>query len=80
MNASLLAKAAALAERHAKAEGTCNTAIPELALYRSSAPSEHDAFVYEPCLCLVVQGVKELVLGTETYRYEPGQSLLVSVD
>jgi AraC-like DNA-binding protein len=80
VNASLLAKAASLAERYAKVEGTCNTAIPELALFRSSQPTEHDAFVYEPCLCLVVQGVKELVLGNETYRYEPGESLLVSVD
>ena len=80
MNDTLLAEAASLAERHAKVEGTCNTAITELMLYRSSAPTAHDAFVYEPSLCLVVQGAKELVLGNETYHYEPGKSLLVSVD
>jgi AraC-like DNA-binding protein len=80
MTASLLAAAATTAERHAKAEGTNHTAIPELALYRSSVVSEHDAFVYESCLCLVVQGAKEVLLGKDIYRYEPGESLLVSVD
>jgi AraC-like DNA-binding protein len=77
---SLLAEASAVAERHAKIQGIRSTAIPELARYRSSVPTAHDAFVYEPCLCLVVQGAKELILGSEKYRYEPGESLLVSVD
>jgi AraC-like DNA-binding protein len=36
--------------------------------------------VYEPSLCLVAQGAKEVLLADETYRLDPAQSLLVSVD
>jgi AraC-like DNA-binding protein len=54
--------------------------VPGLTLYRSSAPSDHNAVVYVPALCIVVQGAKEVVVGGEAYRYDPARSLLVSVD
>jgi AraC-like DNA-binding protein len=54
--------------------------VPGLTHYRSSAPSEHNAVVYVPALCLVVQGAKEVVVGGVAYRYDPACSLLVSVD
>src|SRR5208337_4181119 len=38
------------------------------------------ALVYEPSLCVVAQGSKEVLLADETYRLDPAQSLLVSVD
>jgi AraC-like DNA-binding protein len=71
---------AAAVERHAQADGDHETAVPGLWLYRSSAPSEHSAVVYVPSLCVVAQGAKEVVVGGEPYRYDPAQSLLVSVD
>ena len=49
-------------------------------LYRSSSPSAVSAVVYVPSLCVVVQGAKEVIVGDEAYRYDPAQSLLVSVD
>jgi AraC-like DNA-binding protein len=55
------------------------TAIPALSVARFSAPSDRIAVVYEPSLCLVAQGAKEVVLSGETYRLDPSQSLLVSV-
>lgn len=75
-----LAKLASAVGRHTKADGVYPTPVPELMLYRSSTPTEHDAAVYEPSLVIVVQGSKEVILASETYRYDPAQSLLVSVD
>lgn len=67
-------------ERHIGRDGTLETAVPGLALYRASTVSEHDATVYEPSLCIVVQGAKEVLVGGETFQYDPSRSLLVSVD
>jgi hypothetical protein len=64
---------------HTAGEGLFQTAVTGLALYRSSAPSPHDATVYEPSLCVTAQGAKEVLLGNEIYRYDPTQSLLASV-
>src|SRR4051812_7027285 len=75
-----LTELAAAVERHSAADGLYETAVPGLTLFRSSAPSDHDAVVYVPCLCVVAQGAKEVVVGEEAYRYDPAQSLLVSVD
>ena len=71
---------AAAVERHTGADGDYETAIPGLWLYRSSTPSEEHAVVYVPSLCVVTQGAKEVEVGGQTYRYDPAQSLLVSVD
>jgi AraC-like DNA-binding protein len=54
--------------------------VPALTLSRLSAPSAVVAVVYEPSLCVVAQGAKEVLLADETYRLDPAQSLLVSVD
>jgi AraC-like DNA-binding protein len=67
-------------ERQATSDGPYHTAVAPLRLSRLSAPSDLVAVVYEPCLCLVAQGAKEVLLAGETYRLDPAQSLLVSVD
>ena len=67
-------------ERHTRTDGDHETAVPGLWLYRSSTPSEEHAVVYVPSLCVVTQGAKEVVVGGQVYRYNPAQSLLVSVD
>jgi AraC-like DNA-binding protein len=61
-------------------DGAYETAVPALKLSRFSSPSDLAALVYEPCLCMVAQGAKEVVLADATYRLDPAQSLLVSVD
>ncbi|OWK43112.1 AraC family transcriptional regulator [Fimbriiglobus ruber] len=75
-----LAKLAAAIERHTTADGAFDMAVPGLLLFRASAPSDHNADVYEPSLCVVAQGAKEVLLAGETYRYDPAHSLLVSVN
>jgi hypothetical protein len=71
---------AAAVEWHTRADGDYETAVAGLWLYRSFTPSEEHAVVYVSSLCVVTQGAKEVVVGGETYRYDPAQSLLVSVD
>ena len=75
-----LAKLAAGIGRQAAADGTYDTAIPALRLSRFTASSDLTALVYEPCLCVVAQGTKEVVQAGETYHLDPAHSLLVSVD
>src|SRR4051794_19807798 len=75
-----LTKLAGTVERHTGSDGVHETAVTALRLSRFSAPSDLVALVYEPCLCLVAQGAKDVLLADETYRLDPAQSLLVSVD
>src|SRR5262245_29476639 len=74
------AKLVALIQQLTGTDRVSGTAIPALSVARFSAPSERIAVVYEPSLCLVAQGAKEVVLSGETYRLDPSQSLLVSVE
>lgn len=80
VGANELAKLRAAVERQAAADGMHETRIPALAFYRASMPSEHDASEYEPSVCIIVQGAKEILLGDEEYRYDPAHALVVSVD
>ena len=73
-------KLASMVESQTGTDDVFDTAIPSIKLSRFSAPSELSALVYEPCLCIVAQGAKEVVLAGDSYRLDPAQSLLVSVD
>jgi AraC-like DNA-binding protein len=75
-----LTKLAAAIERHTGADGVYDTAVPALRLSRFSTPTDLVALVYEPCVCVVVQGAKEVLLEEEAYHLDPAHSLLVSVD
>ncbi len=80
MLTSDLSKLVSAIDRHATADGPFDTAVPALRLARNSAPTDLSAVVYEPSLCMVAQGAKEVILAGESYRYDSAQSLLVSVD
>lgn len=56
------------------------SAIPALSLFRQDGPTEPMSAVYEPCICLVVQGAKRVLLGTESFVYNAHQYLIASVD
>jgi AraC-like DNA-binding protein len=75
-----LGKLASAVKRQTAADGVYDTAVPALKLSRFSAPSDLVAVVYEPCLCVVAQGAKGVLLAEDTYRLDPAQLLLVSVD
>jgi AraC-like DNA-binding protein len=52
----------------------------DLLLLRQSSPSPLEASLYEPVLCLILQGRKEVSIGERTLSFGPGECLLVSND
>lgn len=55
-----------------------STAIPDLSLYQRSAPTEPASGMYEPSICLVVQGAKRVILGSDSYVYDAQYYLITS--
>lgn len=59
--------------------GVSNSCVPGLRLFRSDAPTSATPTIYEPTLCLLLQGCKQLLLGEEVLQYSTLQFLLVPV-
>ena len=76
LNTELLA----LVGKHAKQDGVNETIIPGVSLFRASRIDDPVPSVYNPCLCIIVQGEKDVVLNKETYHYSPSQYLTIAVD
>jgi AraC-like DNA-binding protein len=71
---------AALIAQYATADGMHDTGIPRLSLLRASRTSEPIHAVYEPALCIVAQGRKQVMMGDSLFAYDRAQFLIVSVD
>jgi AraC-like DNA-binding protein len=69
-----------LIDRHTGGDGIHPTAISTLEFGRSSTVATSLCRINEPMLAIVVQGKKAALLGEETYRYDAGQYLVISVD
>lgn len=69
-----------LIDKYCDPERAVRTAIEPVWMYRATGPSLKVPTIYKPCLCLIISGAKEVTLGQEVYRYEPGQLLAASVD
>ena len=65
--------------RHA-GERLTPTALPGVSVACSRAITEPLGDMAEPTLAVIAQGVKETTLNGRTYRYGPGQFLVVSVE
>lgn len=71
---------AALIERFSRVDGPHSTALAPLNLFRFSSPTPLLHSVFKPVLCLVAQGSKHMMVGDETYVYDPTHFLLITVD
>lgn len=71
-----------LLERMARAvpDDGAREVLDGLFLARLSKPTESTLAMYEPAVCFVVQGGKQVLLGEEVLRYDPGNYLLFTVD
>lgn len=69
-----------LVNKHARTDGITKTAIPGVSLFRASVLESPVPSVYNPCLCIIAQGDKDVGLDKEKYHYGPLQYLSVSVD
>src|SRR5215472_14192782 len=54
--------------------------IDGLQILRQNLPSSFEASLYEPVLCLILQGGKQVAIGGRTLSFGPGECLLVSHD
>ncbi len=54
--------------------------LPGLILRRQQDPSSFEASVYEPVVCLILQGRKRVYIGEQALSFGPGECLLVSHD
>lgn len=65
---------------NSSAKSECVTPVPGLMLFQHVAPTELNPTIYDPVVCLILQGEKETILGDATLHLGPGQSLLISHD
>lgn len=52
--------------------------IPCLSFYYETMVTEFKSIMYEPCLCIILQGAKAVGFGNQMYRYDSHQYLLAS--
>lgn len=71
---------AALVNKFSNGAGVHPTSVPGLTCMKATDTLLHFPTVYNPSLCIVVQGSKEVILDDEPYRYAPSDYLVVSVD
>jgi AraC-like DNA-binding protein len=55
-------------------------AIPRLGLGVTHQPSKPNAVLYEPMVCLVLQGAKRVMIGDRILRYDPACSFIASLE
>ncbi len=56
------------------------TPLPGLRVVTYPVRTDFEAMIYEPVVCLILQGRKETTFGGRTYRMSPGECVLVSHD
>ncbi|MFD1746084.1 AraC family transcriptional regulator N-terminal domain-containing protein [Rhizobium helianthi] len=66
--------------RHTEEDGIFATRIPRLSLVRMSKRTEPMPGVQQPALCLIAQGVKQVLLADEVFEYGPARHLIASAD
>lgn len=79
MRAALKDAVESYADAHGGGEGHFPVAGARLHLLRAFNPSENH-YVYQPSLCITLQGGKEILIGDKTLRYGPMQALVVGMD
>ena len=63
-------------KNYCKDEGITHTSIPSLKFYITSDESQFRSIIYEPSLCIALQGEKAIGFGDNLYGYSPSQYLL----
>lgn len=66
--------------RHSAQSGDFLTPIPNLLFFRRDAPTVPMPCLVEPSVVLVVQGVKQMLVGDVAYPYDTNHFLITSLD
>ena len=67
-------------DSHGGGEGVLATPMDGLVLFRATGSSLPTHTIYRPCLCVVVQGAKQVTSGHTALDYDELQCLIVSID
>lgn len=70
----------ALVRRHDLDNTSSSPVLPGLSIYRRDAVSDIEGLIYEPVICLILQGSKVTSIGDQSVELRPGDALLVSHD
>ncbi len=62
------------------AESQRDTIIPGVALGFATAPSVPVSTIYEPMICMVIQGAKQVMIGNQLLRYDPATCFVASLE
>ncbi|MCO4319355.1 AraC family transcriptional regulator [Phyllobacterium sp. 21LDTY02-6] len=68
------------ADAHADGSGVARTPIPGLYAMRATAPSQMQYAISKPLVAMVLQGSKRVIMGSTTFDFGAGDSLLISAD
>lgn len=79
MTNSLLDASRRYADAHCR-NGVAPTPIPGLTILRESTPSALTYAISKPLVALVLQGSKRVTMGSSTFDFGAGESLLVTTD
>ena len=60
-------------------EERVETSIPGLSLFKRNQPTKPMGGMYEPSICIIVQGAKRVLLGDDTYVYDENHYLITAV-
>ena len=80
MDNPLLDSVSRYADAHADPAGFAQTPIAGLAVVRHSVPTGLEYTVYQPAVCLVLQGSKHVAMGTRAFDFHAGDTLLITAD
>ena len=69
----------AVAERHA-VSARRETLLPRVALHFGRMMTKPTPSVYEPALCMVLQGGKQVIFGDRVLRYDPASYFIATID
>ena len=68
------------AETHGDRGGLAKTSVDGVTAVRATAPSGLVHAVSQPLVCLVLQGSKQVTMGTQSFAFTGGDSLLITAD
>jgi AraC-like DNA-binding protein len=75
-----MSEMAQIIARHSPAQTMTQSAIDGLWLIRADQPSTAVPTVYDPSLCIIVQGAKTVSIGEHKLHYDASHYLIASVD
>lgn len=80
MTDTLLNAVRRFVDAHGNADGIAQTPVPGLTVIRITEPSGLVHAIFQPLVCLVLQGAKQVTVGTDSIVLNAGDSMLITVD